>query len=98
MQEKGCVLGQRMNYSTTILENFRRYAPIFGSFVQKRVHFGKICKKNSVFSPKKMQEKGCLFHKFRKRKGMGSEAALAHPCTKIREEWIWHATMFLVRK
>ena len=27
MQEKGCVLGQRMNYSMTIPESFRRYAP-----------------------------------------------------------------------
>ena len=43
-----------------------------------------ICKKNSMFSTKKFQEKGCLFHKFCKRKGMVSEAALAHPCTKIR--------------
>ena len=76
-------------YSTflvVILENFRRYAPFFSSFVQKRVLFGKICQKNSVFTPKKMQEKGCLFREFRMRKGMGSEAVLAHPSTKIREE------------
>ena len=34
----------------------------------------------------KGMKKVCLFRKFCKRKGMGSEATLAHPCTKIREE------------
>ena len=33
-----------------------------------------------------MHEKGCLFQEYRKRKRMGSEATLAHPHTKIREE------------
>ena len=44
--------------------------------------FGRKCKCRE----KKMQEKGSLSHEFCKRKGMGLEAALAHPHTKIREE------------
>ncbi len=53
MPEKGCVLGQRMNYSTIILENFRRYAPFFNSFVKKGVELyllARFVKKNSMFS------------------------------------------------
>ncbi len=51
------VLGQRMNYSMTTLENFRRHVPFFSSIVQKRVLFGKMCKKNSVFLPKNARER-----------------------------------------
>ena len=32
----------------------------FSNFVHKRVHLGKICKENSMFLTKKLQEKGCL--------------------------------------
>ena len=39
---------------------------------------------DSMFSLNNLQEKGCFFCEFRKRKGMGSEVALAHPHTKIR--------------
>ncbi len=52
MQEKGFVLGQRMNYSMTILKIF-----------QNRL-FGKVCKKNSVFPPKKCKRKGVFFANF----------------------------------
>ncbi len=85
MQEKGCVSDQRLYYSKTILKNFRRYVPFFREFVHKRVHFCQICKKNRMFSTEKLQEKGCLFHKFCKRKGMDLVAALAHPHTKFRQ-------------
>ncbi len=47
--------------------------------------FCQICKKNSMFSTNELQERGCLFHKFRKRKGMVSKAVLAHLHSKIRQ-------------
>ena len=85
MQENGGVFEQRVYYLTTILKNFGRYTQFFSNFVHKRVHFCKICKKNSMFKKKKKnkQKKGCLFDNFCMRKGMVSEAALAHLRTKI---------------
>ena len=78
MQEKGCVFEQRVYYSKTILENFRRCPPFFSNFIRKRVHFGKISEGNSMFFTEKLQEKGFLFQKNCMRKGMDSETALAH--------------------
>ncbi len=71
MQENGCVLGQRMYYSTTILENFRCYLPFSSSFVKKRVLFGKICKRNSVSPTSKCKRKAVFFRECRRRKGIG---------------------------
>ncbi len=69
------------------LDNFRHYAPFFRNFVHKRVHFGKTCKKNSMFFTEKLHEEGCpfFFQKNCKRKGTVSETVLAHPHTKIKQ-------------
>ncbi len=79
MQEHGCVLGQRVNYSTTILENFRRYTTFFSSFVWKRLLFGKICQKNSMFSPKKCKRKGIFFAYFARER-----VGVRRPCWHTR--------------
>ena len=57
MQEKGCVLGQRMNYSTTIPESFRGYAPFVSSFVQRRYFLAKFAS-----PPKNARERVSFLH------------------------------------
>ncbi len=56
MQEKGCVLRQRMNYSTTILAISQQFCSEKGTFWQ--------CVFDSVFPPKKCKRKGVFFMNF----------------------------------
>ncbi len=61
---KGCVFEQKVYYSMTILENFRRYAPFLSDFVHKMVHMlAEFAKKTAYFSPKNCNRKDVFSQK-----------------------------------
>ena len=82
MQEKGCVFGHGVYYSTTILENIQYYAPFSNSFVPKTIHPCQICKKNSMaFSPNIARER-VSFSQFLQKKGFGFGGHVDTPAYK----------------